>query len=152
MSSTEFDYLVKRQNFKTIQKIKSIVEAVRVCMFNTRLSIAPLSTRPMHVTKIDETGCLWFFSKKTSAKNHQIMIDSRVQLFFSDVINQGFLSIYGDAEVIIDTEKIDELWEPALEIWFPKGITKDGLSLIKVSPRETYYWDDKNTEWYHLED
>ena len=41
-------------------------------------------------------------------------------------------------------EKIKELWQPILKVWFTEGEDDPRISVIKVVPEEGYYWDTKN--------
>jgi general stress protein 26 len=52
--------------------------------------------------------------------------------------------VYGIATVSEDKEKIKELWEPILKVWFTEGENDPRSSVIKVEPTECYYWDNKH--------
>ena len=54
------------------------------------------------------------------------------------------MNIYGTAIISQDKEKIKELWEPILKVWFTEGIDDPRISVIKVEPTEGYYWDTKH--------
>ena len=43
-----------------------------------------------------------------------------------------------------DKEKIKELWEPIVKTWFQEGTDDPHISVIKVTPKEGYYWDTKH--------
>lgn len=49
--------------------------------------------------------------------------------------------VNGEAELISDKVKIEELWTPTAEIWFKEGKNDPNISVIKVSPGNAYYWD-----------
>ena len=40
--------------------------------------------------------------------------------------------------------KIKELWEPVIKTWFTKGVDDPRITVIKVTPKEGYYWDNKH--------
>lgn len=135
---------------EAIEKIKHLAEEANICHFVTALSKIPLSTRPMSTQKVDEDGCIWFMSDKSSAKNHEIQADKRVQLFYSNQGSSEYLSILGNAEIVFDKKLIDEMWSAIAKAWFTEGKDDPSISLIKVTPDEGYYWDTKNNKMISL--
>ncbi|MBA2421761.1 MAG: pyridoxamine 5'-phosphate oxidase family protein, partial [Chitinophagales bacterium] len=97
-------------------------------MFTTRLKEAPFNTRPMSPVDTDDEGCIWFFSDKSSNKNREITQNSNVQLYFSNNSSYEFLTIYGDAEVILNRKKLEELRNPIVKVWFTEGKDDPNLS------------------------
>ena len=135
---------------EAIEKIKELAMAANICIFATNLTELPLSARPMATQEVDEEGNIWFLSKNDSDKNLHIAEDSRVQLFYSNGSNYEYLSIYGTAEILIDREKIKELWTPIVKAWFKEGEHDPSISLIKVTPIDAYYWDTKDNKMVSL--
>ena len=80
---------------EAIEKFKEIVKHESVCLFTTRLTEVPLTTRPMSVQKVCDQGNFWFLSASDSEKNQEIETDQRVQLFFNNTSKYEFLSVYG---------------------------------------------------------
>ena len=129
-------------NSEAIQKLKDIAKATGVCMLQTfGEDHPPFDMRPMSPADIDDQGNIWFFSKRSSAKNLEILHDNHVQIAFINGSRNEVLSIYGNAEIINDSDKFEELWDPFAKAWFPQGKEDPELSLIKVQPVESYYWD-----------
>ncbi|MES2575891.1 MAG: pyridoxamine 5'-phosphate oxidase family protein [Bacteroidota bacterium] len=131
-------------NKESIDKLKSLVNDIKVAVFCTELSKVPIHSRPMSVQEVDDEGNLWFISSKTSNKNFEIELDNQVQLFFSNVSNSQYLSLYGLATIYKDQEKIDELWTPIAKAWFDQGKEDPNVTVIKVTPSDAYYWDSKD--------
>lgn len=131
-------------NQDAIDKFKEIVSHESVCLFTTKLTEVPLTTRPMSVQKVCDQGNFWFLSPDDSEKNLEIQNDPRVQLFISNRSNYEFLSLYGKATITRDREKIDELWSDIAKAWFPNGKDDPHLTVIKVTPEEGFYWDTKD--------
>jgi general stress protein 26 len=113
-------------------------------LLTTRLTQLPLNTRPMSVQKVCDQGNFWFLSGSDSDKNAEIEQDPRVQLFFLNTGNFEFLSVYGEATITRDRKKIDELWTDIAKAWFKDGKDDPRVTVIKVAPKEGYYWDTKN--------
>lgn len=132
------------------KKIKELAEGADICMFTTALSQLPLTSRPMSTRAVDDEGNIWFFSKDSSNKNTEITADKRVQLFYTSSKNSEYLSVYGEATILSDTDKAAELWSAWAKAWFPEGVDDPELTIIKVTPLDSYYWDTKNNQLVSL--
>ena len=126
------------------EKIKELAKKADTCLFTTSLTNLPLTTRPMSTRDVDEDGCIWFFSRRDSDKNREITADNRVQLFYSNFSSSEYLSVYGQATIITDKNKAKELWSAIAKTWFNKGYDDPELTLLKIEPQESYYWDTKD--------
>lgn len=129
---------------EAIDKFKELVKHESTCLFTTRLTQVPLTTRPMSVQKVCDQGNFWFLSASDSDKNQEIAHDPRVQLFISNTSNYEFLSVYGQASISRDRQKIEELWSDIARAWFPEGKDDPRVTVIKVTPEEGFYWDTKD--------
>ena len=137
MSKTE-----NLNNKEAIDKLKSLVDDIMICLFCTDLKTDDGATcRPMSAIKVCDQGNIWFFSEKSSDKNKAIATDKYVQLFFSHPGKSSYLVVNGEAEIILDKAKIEELWSPIAKIWFKEGKNDPNISVIKVTPSNAYYWD-----------
>ena len=129
-------------NKEAIDKLKSLVNEIKVCLFCTDLETDDGSTcRPMSAIKVCDQGNIWFFSEKDSEKNKSIEANKNVQLFFSHPGKSSYLVVNGVAEIILDKTKIEELWTAEDKIWFKGGKEDPNISIIKVNPTNAYYWD-----------
>ena len=131
-------------NKEAIAKIKELAEGARIGMFCTDLSNQPFSTRPMAIQEVDEQGNLWFISSADSNKNFEIKADEKVQLLFSKTADSHYLSVFGSAYIYKDQSKIEEIWSPMAKAWFKDGKDDPKVTVIRVSPEESYYWDTQN--------
>ena len=139
------------ENFKSLhgeeafEKIKELTKKASTCFFCTSLKQGQaFPTRPMSVQKVDDDGTLWFLSANDSNKNAEIATDPNVQLLFQGSDYSDFLTLYGEATINEDKEKIKELWVPILKTWFTEGVDDPRISVIKITPSEGYYWDTKH--------
>jgi general stress protein 26 len=125
-----------------IKKLQSLVKEIDTCLFCSNLKTDDGATcRPMSTQKVCDQGNLWFFSDVNSDKNKEIKQNKHVQLFFSHPGKNSYLVVNGEAEIIIDKTKAEELWTSEAKIWFNEGIDDPSLSIIKVKPVSAYYWD-----------
>ena len=125
-----------------IKKIKELSETARICMFCTDLGNIPGNSRPMSLQETDDSGNLWFISSDTSNKNFEIKDDNRVQLYFMNNSDSEYLSVYGEAFVYKDRSTIEDKWSPIANAWFD-GKDDPNVTIIRVEPKDTYYWDTK---------
>jgi general stress protein 26 len=130
-------------HLEAIKKIQELSTKARICMFCTELETIPVNSRPMTLQETDDNGNLWFISSETSNKNFEIKEDRRVQLFFMNNDDAQYLSVYGVASVYKDKATIEEKWSAMAKAWFEEGKDDPNVSIIRVEPKETYYWDTK---------
>ncbi len=133
-----------------LQKMKELVKEIDFCMFCTNLDEQPFSTRPMSTRDVDDQGNIWFFSKADSNKNLEIKQDDKVQLLYAKPGNSEFISIYGEADIIKDRKKAEELWSAWAKTWFNEGVDDPELTIIRVRPEEVRYWDTKHNKMVSL--
>jgi general stress protein 26 len=43
--------------------------------------------------------------------------------------------------VVTDKQQIKDKWTPMIKAWFPGGVDDPNISLLKIQPRQLYYWD-----------
>jgi general stress protein 26 len=130
---------------EAIAKMRTLVKQAKSCFFCTAITTGQaVPTRPMSVQKLDDQGVFWFLSAHDSYKNRELERDPAVQLLFQGSAHSDFLTVYGQATVSRDKQKIDELWEPILKTWFTEGKDDPRITVIKVVPHTGYYWDTKH--------
>lgn len=126
-----------------IKKLKELAESARTCIFCTELTKMPISARPMALKEVDTEGNLWFISSAASMKNEDIQKSNNVQLFFSNSGASEYLSIYGFAKIYTDRHTIEEKWTAMANAWF-NGKNDPNVTIIKVTPQDSKYWDTEN--------
>ena len=125
-----------------IIKLKKMVDDCKFCFFCTNLSNHNGATSTvMTAQDVDSEGNIWFFSGINSERNHDIATDNNIQLYFSCPEKNSYLSVNGQASIILDKAKIKELWNPLLKMWFKEGADDMNISLIKVTTKNANYWD-----------
>ena len=137
-----------RENLESIEavgKMRDLINNAKSCFFCTANGAGPSDgVRPMSVQQVDAQGNIWFLSSTDSYKNQEISENALVKLFFQGSAHSDFLYVSGVASISKDINKIEELWEPVLKTWFTDGKDDARISVIKVEPKEGYYWDTKH--------
>ena len=132
---------------QNVKKLVEMMEGVRVCMLITREKDSEdLSGRPMNVSKIDNDGTVWFFTKASSSKAAEIEESTKVSIAIANENSNNYLMIHGSAILVNDKIKMKELWNPILKAWFPLGLDDPDMSLIKVMPYEVNFWDSSSSK------
>ena len=130
---------------ESIEKIKELIEKSSSCFFCTKINTGEsFATRPMSAQQVDDEGNIFFLSASDSKKNKEINDNDSVQLLFQGSQYSDFLTLYGHAEISTDKNKIEELWKPIMKTWFTRGENDPRITIIKIIPKEGYYWDTKN--------
>ncbi len=131
------------------RKVFDLIQHINVAQLVTTDSAGRLHARPM-VARTDEPADeLWFFTDAASGKIGEIEGSSEVLLTYSDPSRQNYVSVEGDAEVVHDVAKVNELWSEPVRVWFPKGAADPDIALIRVKVREATYWDAPSSAFVH---
>ncbi|WP_312515086.1 pyridoxamine 5'-phosphate oxidase family protein [Massilia sp.] len=128
-----------------IERIKDMIEDADTCFLCTGGSLGPSrGVRPMSVREVDDNGTIWFLSSVDSHKNHELETNPMVKLMFQADKHAGFLEIDGHAEISQDKARIKQLWDSHLKVWFTEGEDDPRITVLKVTPKIGYYWDNKH--------
>lgn len=131
-------------------KFAVLIKGIKFAMLTTTNSeFGPengqLRSRPMTLQDTEFDGDLWFLAGKDGSAVADIQAQPRVNLAFSDVKNNSYVSASGRAEVVEDRNKAEELWSLVYAAWFPEGVDDPNLCLIKVSVETVDYWDSPHS-------
>jgi general stress protein 26 len=138
---------MKQEQNQNVEKLIEMVKNVRICMLITNEKNAEnVSGRPMSISKVDDNGTMWFFSKASSYKIDEIEEDKKVSIAITNESNNNYLMIHGTATLVNDKTKIKELWNAIMKAWFPLGLDDPDMTLIKVTPNEVNYWDSSSSK------
>lgn len=126
-----------------VRHLHELVRGIQFAMLTTTSETGlGLRSRPMTLQKADGAdGDFWFFVGKSSAPARDVVLNPQVNLAFSDPAKNTYVSVSGEAELILDRAKARELWSPAFQAWFPKGIDDPELMLLRVRVHTADYWD-----------
>lgn len=131
------------------EKLKKLVEDIKITMMVTGLGKIPLNSVPMTTKEVDKDGNIWFLSLKESEHNINIKEDNQVQLLYSKPSDMEFLSVFGNAEIVTDRKVIEEIYNKMSDTWFD-GVDDPSLTAIKFQPQEAYYWNSKSNKYVTL--
>lgn len=129
---------------EAIRKLKDVVDHEHIAMFHTGAHSPDEHVRPMTVQKVCDQGNLWMLSARSSQKNKDITVNPQVMVTIAVPGRSQFLAVHGNATVVDDQRKKNELWSNLAKAWFPEGKDDPELTVLKVAPSDCYYWDTKD--------
>ena len=121
-----------------ISKVTDIINDSHIGMFTTINEKGALVSRPLVVQDVKDDGDMWFFTGEGTSQVAHIGADPRVNVSFGQ--RTEWVSVAGTAEVVRDREKIRELWNQAVEAWFPDGPDTPEVVLLRVDSDSAEYW------------
>lgn len=125
--------------------LADLVDQARISMLTTMTGDGRHVSRPMAVQDAEFDGDLWFFTYGDSTKVAEITAHPQVNVSFSDPEHSTWTSLSGTATVVHDRAKAEELYSPALRVWFPDGLQTPGLTLLKVQAESAEIWDSPSS-------
>ena len=133
-----------------IAKVGELIKDIEIAMLTTVDESGELHSRPMYTQKAEFAGTVWFFAYADSDKANDIRREPRVNLGYSKPADQTYLSLAGKASVSFDRAKMEELYNPMLEAWFPQGLETPRIALLKIEATSAHYWDSPSNPVAHL--
>ena len=121
-----------------ISKVTDIINDAHIGMFTTINEKGALVSRPLAVQDVKDDGDMWFFTGEGTSQVAHIGADPRVNVSFGK--GTEWVSVAGTAEVVRDRAKIRELWNQAVEAWFPDGPDTLEVVLLRVDSDSAEYW------------
>jgi general stress protein 26 len=127
----------------SLARLGALIKDIRFAMLTTVGPDGALHSRPMTTQQIAFDGTLWFFTRADTEQARAITARPQVNVCYASPGDQSYASISGEAELSNDRNRMRELWRPAYEIWFDKGVADPTLRLIRVTTLSAEYWDSR---------
>jgi general stress protein 26 len=121
-------------------EINKIVKDIRFVMVTFTTEEGHLHSVPMTTQNTDFNGIVWFIGSKKSELVKNIQNHPQVNLGYSNISNNDYLSVNGIAEAVNDPQVLDQLWSSAYEAFFEQGKADPDIQLIRVICNGAQYW------------
>jgi general stress protein 26 len=121
------------------RKVAELIKGERFGFLTTVMKDGRLSSRPMTLQEVEFDGDLWFFAERDSNPVRHIEDSPQVNVGVGS--GGTWVSLSGDAIVVEDVARKRELWNSAVEAWFPQGPDDESVVLLKVQAEFAEYWD-----------
>lgn len=126
------------------------LDKVRPAMMTTVGEDGLLRSRPMWTQGDSFDGSLWFFTADDAPKAEELERNPQVGLSYAAPDKDLYVSVSGRAQIVRDRAKIEELWNPFAEAWFPEGVDDPHLALLRIDVDHAQYWEDKKPKILQL--
>ena len=121
------------------RKVAELIKGQKFGFLTTTMPDGRLTSRPMALQEVEFDGDLWFFAEQDAPWLTHITTSPQVNVGVGS--GGTWVSLTGDAEVVEDAAKKRELWNSAVEAWFPQGPDDNSVVLLKVHADSAEYWD-----------
>ena len=118
--------------------VAELLKGERFGFLTTVRADGTLTSRPMTLQEVEFDGDLWFFAERDSNPVRDVAASPQVNVGVGS--GGSWVSLTGDAEVVDDAAKKRELWNSAVEAWFPEGPDDEKVVLLKVHADSAEYW------------
>lgn len=132
------------------QHLAHLIRGIKTAMLTTASADGSLRSRPMATLEGEFDGTLWFFTRADAPKVGEVQQEGQVNVSYADADGQRFVSVSGQAALVVDREKIQELWNPVYKAWFPKGLDDPQIALLRVEADKAEYWDAQSSAMVQL--
>jgi len=133
-----------------LEDLAKKIRDIDFVMLQTKTDGGQIAGRPMSNNQdVEYDGDSYFFLMQESRTFTDIQVDANVNLAI-----QGsksllgapgiFISVEGEAELIIDKTQFAAHWTSDLDDWYEEGIDTPGLALVKVHASRIHYWDGED--------
>lgn len=112
---------------------REVIQATPNCALITLDAQGRARVRAMDAFLPDENWVVWLATRPKSRKVAQIKRDPRVTLYYFDHTNPGYVMIYGQADLVENTQERPKRWKEGWEEFYPNP--REDLLLIKVTPQ-----------------
>lgn len=124
-----------------IAKLAELIHDVDIAMLTTVAASGHLVSRPLGTQQVEFDGDLWFAAGCDSDKAAQIQANPQVNVAYAAPARDIYVSVAGRASLVHDRAKIDQVWSPRMQAYFPGGKDDPDLCLIRVEAHSAEYWD-----------
>lgn len=124
---------------KSLEKFKKLVFQSRVCMFCAVTSNGEMVTKPLYTAGVDEQGDLYFYFSEDGERFDSVNWNNNVSLIYSNTGRRTHLEVTGKSVMIMDRQRVRDLWSPLLHAYFPKGSHTMKLMKVHVTHAACYH-------------
>ena len=129
-----------------------LIKDVKFGMLTHRHGDGALHSHPLTTQNksIDEGATLYFFVPKDGDIARHVASDGSVNVAYANTDADSYVSIAGEASLLEDQAKKEELFTTMAKSWFPKGVTDPNLGLLAVRIVDAEYWDVDDSKMVQL--
>lgn len=133
-------------------KLWELIKDTRFGMLTHRHSDGELHSHPLTTQNksVDEGATLYFFVPKDGDIARHVASDASVNVAYANTDADSYVSVTGNASLLEDQAKKEELFTAMAKAWFPAGVTDPNLGLLAVRILDAEYWDVDDSKMVQL--
>ena len=120
------------------ERLLETLRELETVMVATNADNGTIHARPMAIAEVDDSGEIWFLTRKESGKVEEVLRDARAVV--TGQAADRYVSISGTLDVIHDPERVHTLYRPEFDVWFEDGPRDANLVLIRLRPELGELW------------
>ncbi|WP_298923549.1 pyridoxamine 5'-phosphate oxidase family protein [uncultured Ramlibacter sp.] len=130
----------------------NLIKDIKFGMLTHRHANGMLHAHPLTTQNkaLDDGNTLYFFISKKSELARALLADGSVNVSYAEPKTDSYVSLSGQAGIVEDQAKKDELFNTFVKAWFPGGATDPDLGLLEVHIGHAEYWDAKDSQMLQL--
>lgn len=136
--------------YDSIVQLRDQLKSIRFGMLTSLGCEGDLYSRPMTQQALDDNGSLWFFTSDDQLLAHQLSVNPQANITFSEPAQELYISLAGEASLLKDRARAQQLWNPAVAVWYPQGVDDPHLTLIRFDISVAEIWDAKSNQMQQL--
>lgn len=136
--------------YDSIAQLREQLKSIRFGMLTSLGDEGDLYSRPMTQQELDDQGSLWFFTSDDQLLVHQLSVNPQANITFSEPARELYISLSGEASLLKDRARAQQLWNPAVAAWYPQGVDDPHLTLIRFDISLAETWDVHTNEMQQL--
>jgi len=117
------------------------LEKTPVAMVATLSSDGGLRLRPLTTQKAEKPGVLWFFVPVDGGVADDVRAHPEVILSYAEPHDNAYVALQGQASIVIDPKRAEEMWSALAGAWFNEGPTDPRLALLRVDLERGEAWE-----------
>ena len=133
-------------------KLWELIKDIKFGMFTHQHASGMLHSQPLTTQNkaIDEGATLYFFVPRNGEIAEQVVQNDQVNVAYANPSDDSYVSVSGQALIVEDVGKKEELWSPMAKAWFPGGPTDPNVALLQVRITHAEYWDVTESKMVQL--
>lgn len=125
---------------ETIQAMREVMQDVKIAILTVITDEGHLQAHPMTTRQAEFDGDVWFLGGKDTKQVQSMAARPQVNVTYADHGKGAYVSISGEARLVEDRAKLQELWNDAYQAYFPGGIDDPSIQLVKIEAQGGEYW------------
>ncbi|MFC3603744.1 pyridoxamine 5'-phosphate oxidase family protein [Deinococcus soli (ex Cha et al. 2016)] len=126
---------------ENIKKLSDLIKGVKFAMLTVQTAEGHLHAHPMTTQEVEFDGDIWFIGGKDTEQVAAMRAHPQVNVSYARPDKGVYVSVNGEANLVEDRAKLDELWSDMYKAYFPQGKEDPNIQLIHIAANGAEYWE-----------